>query len=72
MMRTGFLMGVVLLVAGCRADAGEKVLVKLADKKYSAVAGPDGRMKTNECDRFCPVCYRAIERMIAYYTTKNQ
>lgn len=45
MMRTGFLMGVVLLVAGCRADAGEKVLVKLADKKYSAVAGPDCRMK---------------------------
>ena len=33
---------------------------------------PDCRMKTNECDRFCPVCYRAIERMIAYYTTKNQ
>ena len=32
----------------------------------------DCRMKTNECDRFCPVCYRAIERMIAYYTTQNQ
>ena len=33
---------------------------------------PDCRMKTNECDRFCPVCFRAIERMIAYYTTQNQ
>ena len=32
----------------------------------------DCRMKTNECERFCPVCYRAIERMIAYYTTQNQ
>ncbi|MBQ9653077.1 MAG: hypothetical protein IJV32_02510 [Bacteroidales bacterium] len=32
----------------------------------------DCRMKTNECDRFCPVCYRAIEAMIDYYTTKNQ
>ena len=26
------------------------------------------RMKINECERFCPVCSRAIERMIDYYT----
>ncbi len=29
---------------------------------------PDCRMKTNECDRFCPVCERAILQMIDYYT----
>ena len=29
---------------------------------------PDCRMKTNECDRFCPVCTRAIVQMIDYYT----
>ena len=29
---------------------------------------PDCRMKTNECDRFCPVCTRAIVRMIDFYT----
>ena len=28
------------------------------------------RMKINECERFCPVCSRAIEAMIDYYTTK--
>lgn len=26
------------------------------------------RMKINECENFCPVCSRAIERMIEYYT----
>ena len=26
------------------------------------------RMKINECERFCPVCTRAIIRMIEYYT----
>jgi len=26
------------------------------------------RMKINECEEFCPVCTRAIERMIEYYT----
>lgn len=31
---------------------------------------PDCRMKTNECPSFCPVCYRAIEAMTDYYTTK--
>lgn len=29
---------------------------------------PDCRMKTNQCDGFCPVCSRAIERMTDYYT----
>lgn len=29
---------------------------------------PDCRMKTNQCERFCPVCTRAIERMIEYLT----
>ena len=28
------------------------------------------RMKINECEHFCPVCTRAIERMIDYYTTE--
>ena len=28
------------------------------------------RMKINECDHFCPVCTRAIERMIDYYTVR--
>ena len=27
------------------------------------------RMKINECEHFCPVCSRAIERMIDYYIT---
>lgn len=26
------------------------------------------RMRINECEEFCPVCYRAIVRMIDYYT----
>ena len=26
------------------------------------------RMRINECDEFCPVCTRAIIRMIEYYT----
>lgn len=29
---------------------------------------PDCRMKTNECGSFCPVCTRAIVRMIDFYT----
>ena len=28
----------------------------------------DCRMKTNSCERFCPVCTRAVLRAIAYYT----
>lgn len=28
----------------------------------------DCRMKTNECPTFCPVCQRAIRRMIEFYT----
>ena len=28
------------------------------------------RMKINECEHFCPVCTRAIERMIDYYTAE--
>lgn len=31
-------------------------------------SAPDCRMKTNECDRFCVVCTRAIIRMIDFYT----
>jgi hypothetical protein len=26
------------------------------------------RMRINECEEFCPVCARAIVRMIDYYT----
>lgn len=29
---------------------------------------PDCRMRTNECKDFCPVCRRAIERLIRFYT----
>lgn len=28
----------------------------------------DCRMKTNSCEHFCPVCTRAVQRTIAYYT----
>lgn len=28
----------------------------------------DCRMRTNECPEFCPVCKRAIERIISFYT----
>lgn len=28
----------------------------------------DCRMRTNECSEFCPVCQRAIERIIRFYT----
>lgn len=29
---------------------------------------PDCRMKTNSCKAFCPVCQRAVKRMIDFYT----
>jgi hypothetical protein len=29
---------------------------------------PDCRMHTNKAPAFCPVCQRAIDRMIDYYT----
>ena len=29
---------------------------------------PDCRMKTNSAPAFCPVCQRAIERLIRFYT----
>ncbi len=32
---------------------------------------PDCRMKTNAADAFCPVCQRAISRIIEFYT-ENQ
>jgi hypothetical protein len=28
----------------------------------------DCRMKTNTCEGFCPVCQRAIKRLIDFYT----
>ena len=31
-------------------------------------AYPDCRMKTNQCKEFCPVCKRAIQRVINFYT----
>jgi hypothetical protein len=31
----------------------------------------DCRMKSNEADRFCPVCQKAIEEMILYYTAQT-
>lgn len=31
-------------------------------------ASVDCRMKTNEYDRFCPICQRAIENLIRFYT----
>ena len=32
---------------------------------------PDCRMRTNENPEFCPVCQRAITRMINFYTDKQ-
>lgn len=32
---------------------------------------PDCRMKTNEAPVFCPICQRAIERMILFYTQEE-
>lgn len=29
---------------------------------------PNCRMKTNACNRFCPVCQRSIEKLILFYT----
>ena len=31
----------------------------------------DCRMKTNECKAFCPVCQRALRRLIDYYTQEQ-
>ena len=30
------------------------------------------RMRINECEEFCPVCYRSIIRIIGYYTTSTK
>jgi len=32
----------------------------------------DCKMKSNEASGFCPVCQRAISRMIEYYTKKSK
>lgn len=32
---------------------------------------PDCRMKTNDAGEFCPVCVRAISRLIEFYTEQN-
>lgn len=32
----------------------------------------DCRMRTNEAEAFCPVCQRAIRRMIEFYTKENE
>ena len=32
---------------------------------------PDCRMKTNAADGFCPVCQRAISRLIEFYTVEK-
>ena len=29
-------------------------------------------MKTNECKAFCPVCQRALRRLIDYYTQEQR
>ena len=33
---------------------------------------PDCRMKTNAAESFCPVCQRAIARMIEYHIVSRQ
>lgn len=35
-------------------------------------ASKDCRMKTNECPGFCPVCVRAIENLIRFYTDTDK
>jgi hypothetical protein len=32
---------------------------------------PDCRMKTNAAEAFCPVCQRAISRIIEFYTVEE-
>ncbi len=32
----------------------------------------DCRMRTNDCDAFCPVCQRALTRIIEFYTQKEE
>lgn len=51
-------------------DAGEAELLEGAGYQSKGVYRPadDCRMRTNRPDQFCPVCQRAIARIIEFYT----
>ena len=48
------------------SNGGQVWIKTLSKGVYRAYQ--DCRMKTNECAAFCPVCQRAITRMIDFYT----
>ena len=54
-------------------DAGEAELLEGAGYQSKGVYRPakDCRMHTNRPDSFCPVCQRAIARIIEFYTISN-
>lgn len=53
-------------------DAGKYKIGVYEGAGYSAKGiyrpVPDCRMKTNTCKEFCPVCQRAIEQLVKFYT----
>ena len=51
-------------------EAGKAGIFEGAGYSSKGVFRPadDCRMKTNTCPDFCPVCTRAINRIIDYYT----
>jgi hypothetical protein len=50
-------------------DAGQAELLEGAGYQSKGVYRPadDCRMRTNRPDHFCPVCQRAIARIIEFY-----
>ena len=55
-------------------DSGEAGLYEGAGYQLHGVYRPaeDCRMKTNQCKSFCPVCTRAINRAIDFYTKTSK
>ena len=55
-------------------DAGQAQLLEGAGYQSKGVyrPAPDCRMHTNKADCFCPVCQRAISRIIEFYTTARK
>ena len=55
-------------------DAGQAQLLEGAGYQSKGVyrPAPDCRMHTNKADCFCPVCQRAISRIIDFYTTARK
>ena len=55
-------------------DAGQAQLLEGAGYQSKGVyrPAPDCRMHTNKADCFCPVCQRAISRIIEFYTVSRK